>query len=325
MRAARFGALVALVDARNVDIKMDSGGLERHAVLHIPDGASGKIPLVVESHAWGSFPSADELMTGFSYLADKEGFAVVFPRGFDLANPADFPDIPLPALGGVGYSWNAGACCPKASTNKRPDVLFIRDLVAHVVAQIPAETQHTMEVDNSRVYATGMSNGGFFTNRLACEARDLFAAVAPVSGVLVNGSSPLWGGDPFMCPNHNPPLPVLHFHGNFDVIVPWDGNPLFGFPSVPDYMKTRLRLNSIPDEDEGFVSYSNGKVTCTAHGSDASNVTFCKVGGGGHSWPGSPTLCGHTPPFQCSNDINATEQIWEFFKRYTLPTSVEVV
>jgi polyhydroxybutyrate depolymerase len=190
MRAARFGALVALVDARNVDIKMDSGGLERHAVLHIPDGASGKIPLVVESHAWGSFPSADELMTGFSNLADKEGFAVVFPRGFDLANPADFPDIPLPALGGVGYSWNAGACCPKASTNKRPDVLFIRDLVAHVVAQIPAETQHTMEVDNSRVYATGMSNGGFFTNRLACEARDLFAAVAPVSGVLVNGSSP---------------------------------------------------------------------------------------------------------------------------------------
>jgi len=325
MRISHFGALVALVDARNVDIKMNSGGLARVAVLHIPEGVSGKVPLVVDNHAWGSFPAAEELMTDFSSLADKEGFAVVYPRGYDFANPVDFPKLPLP--GGVGYSFNAGACCPKASVNKRPDVLFIRDLVAHVVAQIPAETEHTMEVDVSRVYATGMSNGAFFTNRLACEARDLFAAVAPVSGVIVNGSSPTWGGDPFVCPHHDPPLPVLHFHGNMDVIVPWDGNPVLGFPSVPDYIKTRLRLNSIPEDDEGVVSYSNGKVKCTAHGSEASNVTFCKVGGGGHSWPGSSSLCGPVslPPFQCSNDIDATKQIWEFFKRYSLPSAAELV
>jgi len=325
MRISHLGSLVALVDARNVDIKMHSGGLDRVAILHIPEGASGKVPLVVDNHAWGAFATAEELLTDFSSLADKEGFAVVYPRGYDLANPADLPKFPLPSPGGVGYSWNAGGCCPKASTNKRPDVLFIRDLVAHVAAQIPAETEHAMEVDLSRVYATGMSNGGFFTNRLACEARDLFAAVAPVSGVIVNGSSPTWGGDPFACPRHDPPLPVLHFHGNMDVIVPWDGNPLFGFPSVPDYIQTRLRLNSIPDEDEGVVSYSNGKVTCTAHGSEASNVTFCKVTGGGHSWPGSHNLCGHLPPFQCSNDIDATQQIWEFFKRYSLPSAVELV
>jgi len=323
MRISHVGALVALVDARNVEIKMNSGGLARAAVLHIPEGASGKVPLVVDNHAWGSFPSAEEFMTDFSSLADQEGFAVVYPKGYDLANPLDFPKLPLP--GGVGYSFNAGACCPKASVNKRPDVLFIRDLVAHVVAQIPAETEHTLEVDHSRVYATGMSNGAFFTNRLACEARDLFAAVAPVSGVIVNGSSPTWGGDPFMCPNHDPPLPVLHFHGDVDTVVPWDGNPSLGFPSVPDYMKTRLRLNSIPDGDEGVVSYSNGNVTCTAHGSEASNVTFCKVGGGGHAWPGSPTLCGSMPPFQCSHDIDATKQIWDFFKRYSLPSAVELV
>lgn len=325
MRVARFGVLLALADARNIDISMNSGGLSRVAILHIPDGASGKVPLVVDSHAWSSFPTGEELLTGFSSVADKEGFAVVYPRGHDLGQPIDVFKIPLP--GGVGYSFNAGACCPKSSSNKRQDVLFIRDLITHVVAQIPAETEHTMEVDTSRVYATGMSNGGFFTNRLACEARDLFAAVAPVSGVLVNHSSPLWGGDPFACPNHDPPLPVLHFHGNMDLAVPWDGNPVFGFPSVPDYIKTRLRLNSISEDDEGFVSYSHGAVTCTAHGSEASNVTFCKVSGGGHSWPGSPNLCSPLipPPFQCSNDIDATQQIWEFFKRYSLPTSVELV
>jgi polyhydroxybutyrate depolymerase len=325
MRVSHFGALVALVDARNVDIKMDSGGLSRVAHLHIPKGASGKVPLVVDNHAWGSLATGEALLTDFSTLADTEGFAVVYPRGYDLANPADFPIIPLPSPGGIGYSWNAGGCCPKSSAHKRDDVLFIRDLVAHVVAQIPAETEHTMEIDTSRVYATGMSNGGFFTNRLACEARDLFAAVAPVSGVLINESSPTWGGDPFFCPQHDPPLPVLHFHGNLDVAVPWDGNPVFGFPSIPDYIKTRLRLNSIPDDDAGVVSYENGDVTCTAHGSEASNVTLCKVRGGGHSWPGSHYLCGPLPPFQCSNDIDATKQIWEFFKRYSLSSSVELV
>jgi polyhydroxybutyrate depolymerase len=325
MRVSQFVALVIVVDARNVEINMDSGGLSRIANLHIPKGASGKVPLVVDNHAWGSIATGEALLTGFSSLADQEGFAVVYPRGYDLANPADFPIIPLPTPGGIGYSWNAGGCCPKASANKRDDVLFIRDLIAHVVAQIPAETEHAMEIDTSRVYATGMSNGGFFTNRLACEARDMFAAVAPVSGVLLNESSPTWGGDPFLCPHHDPPLPVIHFHGNMDVAVPWDGNPLLGFPSVPNYVKTRLRLNNIPDDDAGVVSYEKGHVTCTAHGAEASNVTLCKVSGGGHSWPGSPCCCGPLPPFQCSNDIDATKQIWEFFKRYSLSSSVELV
>lgn len=322
MRVAHFAALLAFSDALpgEITINMKSGGLDRTAVLHIPSGASGKIPLVVDSHAWGSLATGEELLTDFSSLADKEGFAVVYPRGYDLGQPISVFQIPLP--GGVGYSFNAGACCPHANANKRPDVLFIRDLIAHVAAQVPAETQHKMEIDLTRVYATGMSNGGFFTNRLACEARDLFAAVAPVSGILVNGSSPTWGGDPFDCPVHDPPLPVLHFHGNLDAAVPWDGNPLFGFPSIPNYIKTRLRLNGLPDDDQGTVSYKKGLVTCTSHGPDSANFTFCKVNGGGHNWPGNAYMCTLAPPpFQCSNDIHATPQIWEFFKRYSLPSA----
>lgn len=307
-----------------VSISMQSGGVERKATLIIPKGASGRIPLVVNSHAWGAWPSAQAMLSGFDKLADEEGFAIVYPRGYDLGQPIAAFQLPLP--GGVGYSFNAGACCPHATTNKRQDVQFIRDLVAHVAQLLPMASGQAMEIDETRIYATGMSNGGFFTNRLACEARDLFAAVAPVSGILINGTSPTWGGDPFHCPQHEPPLPVLHFHGNLDVAVPWEGNPLFGFPSIAEYRATRLRLNGLADDDTGTVSYQNGAVTCTAHGPSEANFTFCKVKGGGHNWPGGGA-CGPLvpPPFQCSNDIDASRQIWEFFKRYSLkPAALEI-
>jgi len=327
VRAAILVSLtcLALHEAGSVSISLRSDGLDRSAILHIPEGATGQIPLVVNSHAWGMDPVGEALLTDFSSVADREGFAVVYPRGYDLGQPIDVFQVPLP--GGVGYSFNAGGCCPKSSTNRRDDVQFIRDLVAHIVDLIPKATEDAMQIDQTRVYATGMSNGGFLTNRLACEARDLFAAVAPVAGVLLTDSSPTFGGDPFVCPPHDPPLPVLHFHGRADLAVPWAGNPLFGFPSIPSYLATRLRLNGLPADEEGVVSYSHGAVTCTAHGPASANVTLCKVSGGGHSWPGSKYLCADKkiPPFQCSNDIDATEQIWSFFKRYSLKSTAVVV
>lgn len=323
-RLLTIAAMLPFGKCTDITIEVQSGGLTREAVLHIPKGATGKVPLVVDSHAWGSMATAEALLTDFSTVGDREGFAVVYPRGYDLGQPlAPIPTLPLP--GGVGYSFNAGGCCPHASSRKRGDVQFIRELVAYVVANLPKETKGAMEIDETRVYATGMSNGGFFTNRLSCEARDLFAAIAPVSGILLNGSSPEWGGDPFSCHTHTPPLPVLHFHGTADIAVPWTGNPLFGFPSLPNYLATRLRLNGLSAEDKGSVTYKNGLVTCTAHGPAASNVTLCRIELGGHAWPGSHYLCAPVPPFQCNHDIDATEQIWAFFKRYSLLKTTTVV
>lgn len=247
---------------------------------------------------------------------------MLYPHGYDIGQPIAVFQLPLP--GGVGYSFNAGACCPKSSTEVRDDVQFVRDLVTHVDYLIPKVTRSSMQLDRSRVYATGMSNGGFLTNRLACQARDLFAAVAPVAGILVNGSSPTWGGDPFECPLHEPPLPVLHFHGRSDIAVPWAGNPLFGFSSIAEYQATRLRLNGLSEDDEGTTTYANGTVTCTAHGPPEANFTFCSIEGGGHSWPGSTYLCSEDDPaFACTKDIDASGQIWDFFKRYSLQTHTE--
>ena len=69
--------------------------------------------------------------------------------------------------------------------------------------------------------------------RLACEAPDLFAAVAPLAAVVANsGMSVLWHQDHYDCPAPETPLPVLHIHGRVDIAVPYRGTPLFGFPGL---------------------------------------------------------------------------------------------
>jgi polyhydroxybutyrate depolymerase len=319
MRALMAVLMMAAGEARNIDVNMKSGGIDRYAWLHLPSkNTGGKLPLVVNLHALACNPEEESLLTDFSTLGDKEGFAVVYPKGYDIAQPLAIPELgPLPWGVPGGRSWNAGACCPHANTKKRDDVQFIRDLIAKLL------TEH--DIDETRVYATGMSNGGFFTNRLACEARELFAAVAPVSGNLANRTSPAFGGgEAYPCPQFKPPLPVLYFNGDFDPFLIWAGNPVYGFPGIPQYINTLLRLNGLdPESEKGTVSYKKSNVECLSYGSHDSNVTRCRIGGGGHSWPGAhnPALCrlqALTPGIFCSMNIDATEQIWAFFKRYSL-------
>lgn len=321
MRSSLVALLAAFGQADDSQIKIKVGGLDRNAFFHFPSShKGGKVPLVVDLHALACNPEEEALMTDFKTLGDKEGFAVVYPEGYDIGQPLSIPDLgPLPWGVPGGKSWNAGACCGDASVKKPPrqDVQFIRDLIAHL--------RQEFEIDETRIYATGMSNGGFMTNRLACEARELFAAVAPVSGVIANQTSTYFGGgEAYPCPDHNPPLPVITFHGTWDPLVPWDGNPLFGFPSITEHVDRLMRLNGLdPKEDKGTVSYKHKSVECTSHGTVESNVTLCKIGEGGHSWPGAhnPLFCELqqlTPGIFCNMNIDATAQIWEFFKRYSL-------
>lgn len=295
MHATVLVVLVAATYAADVSVKLTAGGLQRHATLHLPADSrqanQTKMPLVVNLHFLGGNPFFQSILTNFNHLANKEGFAVVYPRGYDIAQPLSIPVLgPLPFGTPETYSWNAGACCPHANTKKRDDVQFIRDLISKLSAE------HA--IDETRIYATGMSNGGFLTNRLGCEARELFAAIAPVSGPLANTTSfAFGGGDPYSCERwqHGDPLPVLYFNGDADPLVKWHGNRAYGFPSIPDYINTVLRLNGMdPSTTNGTVSYDHKNVQCTTQGEHQSNVTVCRIKGGGHSWPGG-TIC--PPPF----------------------------
>jgi len=282
-------------------------------LVHLPPLPSSQValPMITSFHTMAETAEMMESLTHMSDLADREQIIVVYPEGLEKANVQGW----LP--GGIGHTWNGGTCCPKETTSKVDDVQFTKDLLKVLPSKVADLSGNKLTIDERRVYATGGSNGAFMVNRIACQAPSLFAAVAPVGGLIGNGSAIVWSDDPFDCPPPPTPLPVLHFHGILDPLVPWLGNPLLGFSSVSTYKSIRKYLAHVPDDASGTTSFKNGSVECTTFGGMANNFTFCKHGSG-HCWPGS------TEQGSCTLDIDATEQIWQFFRRYTLPVAVEL-
>jgi polyhydroxybutyrate depolymerase len=164
-------------------VMVQSSGANRSYLLHIPPGYDGTkpLPLVFDVHGYTSFASEQLMRSKWDQMADKEGFVLIDPDGVDK-------------------SWNAGSCC---GGNKQEDVKFFRDMVAKATAELC--------IDSKRVYVSGHSNGGAMTYRLACEAADIFAAVAPVCGwMAVSDCKPAR------------PIPVLAIRGLNDTTVTID-------------------------------------------------------------------------------------------------------
>jgi len=239
------------------------------------------MPLVLNLHGHSSNALQQNLLSNLNKKADFEGFVAVHPQG----------------TGPLLNSWNAGKCCPPATTRKIDDVAFIRDLIRRV--------RQNICIDKKRIYAMGMSNGGFMSYRLACELSDQIAAFAPVAGTMV-------------FPNCQPkrPVPILHIHGLSDLVVPFKGNKIMGFPPVEEVIKGWVKRNGCPSTPH--QTYKKGEVTCDTYSPCKAGVevTLCRVKNGGHTWPGGipvPPL-GHT-----TRDLNATDAIWTFFRKYPLP------
>ncbi len=261
--------------------ELSSGGRDRFARVHVPRSydPNTPTPLVLSFHGFTSDQAQQALISGMRSKSDDEGFVVVHPLGVGLVN-----------------SWNGGDCCGEAESAGVDDVQFARDLVAEVSRRVC--------VDPARVYATGFSNGGFLSHRLACEASDLIAAIAPVAGV--------FSGDYPCTPNR--PIPVLDFHGTADVVVPYNGSLLLGFDSVSDTVEHWSNHNNC--SASSTVSYDNGDTTCeTRDGCDPNgDVTLCTVSLGGHTWPGGFPL----PTGKTTYDISATDAMWDFFVAHPL-------
>jgi polyhydroxybutyrate depolymerase len=267
-------------------------------------------------------PDTWETMTNFNPLADKEGFIVAYPQGGASAETlsAVLPLVPEAWFTG-GYTWNAGSCCPGASRQKIDDVQFTRDLVAILKGgAIKKLSGGAFDVDPGRIYAAGGSNGAFMNFRLACQAPDLFAAIAPVAAVLANelrdpSQLSRWPSDPFDCPKPSKPVPMLITHGTADSITPWGGRAWMNFKSVEDNLNGMKAFNGIPEDAHGAETYNHRNAKCTSYGNMDSNVTFCRVDKMGHCWP-TDTEEGS----QCSSSVDLTVQAWEFFRRYRLTT-----
>lgn len=280
-----LGCQSGTLDSTVTHIELDHDGNARSYELYVPpsyDGAT-PLPVVLNFHGFTSSALLQQEGTKMNETAEREGFIVVYPNGLDS-------------------SWNAGACCGRSAATEVDDVGFARAVIADIGARGC--------IDTARIYATGMSNGGFLSHRLACEAADVIAAAAPVAAVL--------GIDEFAC-SPSRPISIIQINGTADPLVAYDGGGVRGLPGAEESVQGWIERNGCTGEP--MTTYQNGAATCETVGAcegDAS-VTLCSIEGAGHCWPGQPcperlgNLVGE-PTF----DIDANEVMWELFENVRL-------
>lgn len=271
----------AAIPESDVAYTLSHGGLERTYRLHLPEGYDrSPTPLVFNFHGYTSNPVAQEYYSVMSETADREGFAVAYPQGT-----------------GVPASWNAGVCCGSAVDDQVDDIGFVAAMIDAIGESVC--------LDTARVYSTGLSNGGFLSHRLACELSDRIAAIAPVAGVMGMESC-----EPSRA------VPVMQFHGTADTLVPMEGSEQLGFPSVDATLADWAERDGCSGDPT--VTFEDGDARCEAWSdcAEGSAVELCVIEGGGHTWPGGrvPAAVGVT-----SNDLSASERMWDFFAAHPLP------
>lgn len=270
-------------------------GIERTYLVHIPASYddSKPTPLVIGMH--GGFGNATqfERQSGLSDKADQENFIVVYPEG--ITSPT-----------GV-TTWNAGVCCGYASATQVDDVGFINALIDKLESEL--------NIDPNRIYATGMSNGGFMSYRLACELSDRIAAIAPIAASMTMD----------VC-NPVRPVPIFHIHSYLDSNIPVNGGIGDGIsihyspPLDSIFNEWSLRNNCRITNDTVEVSE---KLTAILWESCDCRVDMVLIitEDGGHSWAGGVGTPLGDPP---SNNISATDEMWTFFKNHDLKCKTAV-
>jgi len=270
------------------------GGQKRTYLVHVPKGYDPKkpAPVVLALHGAATNGPMMVWLSGLNKKADEASFIVVYPSGTGT---------------GPFLIWNAGGFKRKMAEGKADDVAFIGKLLDDLGAGV--------KIDEKRIYACGMSNGGMMCYRLAAELSDRIAAIAPVAGTIaIDKSKP------------KRPVPIIHFHGSKDNIVPFERTkgktPSFiEFKSVEDSIQTWVKLNGCNEKPKTDVLSKDGdemKVTRTSYsgGKNGAEVVLVVIEGGGHTWPG------RRPPLgllgKSALNISANDLIWEFFKKHKL-------
>ncbi len=166
-------------------------------------------------------------------------------------------------------------------------------------------------IDASRVYASGFSNGGFMIYSLACYLSDKVAAFGPVSGLMYTEEYD----------NCTPqrPLPIVHIHGTNDSVIPISGNSYaVGFGNILNYWSDYNQCSStiigdgVDENGDGYAWSAEIRTDCN----DGVELAFYRLSGFGHGWPNRDGL-------GFDDDIDAASTIWGFMQNFNLEGDIE--
>jgi polyhydroxybutyrate depolymerase len=247
----------------------------RQAIVYVPESVTGAgaVPLLLNFHGFGG-TSGDHLeWADMRSIADANAFVLVYPQGTELDGSPH---------------WNTSL--PSADNkSSAEDFGFVEALIDTVAA--------SYSVDDNRVYAIGYSNGGMFSFALACFRAERIAAIASISGAML---------DDIGVDCTPPPTSVLTIHGTEDSVLPYDGG--FMIRSAQDVIDYWTQLNGIDGEPATSTSTHDGNQIDTFRytgGELGTEVHHHRVVGGGHVWIDIEV-----------DGARTNELIWDFLSRH---------
>jgi len=276
-----------------ITINLTVDGRNRSFLLYKPTGynIAGNMPLVFVNHGGQGTAQGMMQLTDFRALSDRDKFILIYPQGFQ-------------------NTWNDGRPTT-ANQLKVDDVNFFRQLCDYAV--------NNLSVDNSRIYVTGVSNGGFMASRLGCELGDRIAAIAVVGATFEQGV--------YSNCSPNKSIPSIIIQGTLDPFVPFNGGTVLPgaggiavshtqaiskWTNINNCQTTAITTN-LPDiSNDGTTIMQNRYLG----GINGSEVVGYVVINGGHTWPQGLQYAPETTIGKTSQNMNANEVIWTFFKRF---------
>jgi polyhydroxybutyrate depolymerase len=285
-----------LSEQKTVNLSVD--GYDRSFILYLPLGwnNAGKMPMVYVIHGGSGTPEGMIRIADFRAIADREKVVLVYPSGIEK-------------------NWNDGRPTTPNQMGVN-DVGFFNRVCDYMIANHP--------VDGARIYATGISNGGFMSSRLGCELGNRIAAIAVVAATMEALT---------ISPACNParPVPALYIHGTTDPLVPFTGGvmtaggtaggTILSHAQVVARWVALNRCNTTPAETDLPDIASDGttiRQRVYSGGANGSEVVSYVIQNGGHTWPQGYPYLPESVIGKTSLDMNGCEVVWAFFKRFKL-------
>ena len=250
----------------------------RSYYMSYPNNAIGSTPLIINMHGFGSNAQEQQFYSEMDQFAHSENIAVVYPEGLNNA-------------------WNVFTFW---DGNSYDDVGFISAIIDDIA--------ENFNIDLNRIYACGMSNGGYMSYRLACDLSSKIAAFGSVTGnFMINTEE----ND---CLDQDREIPIIHFHGTADEVVNYFPPSFDGSLTVGESIDFWSDYNNLTTES---VESINTNVEIYTYSNESSTTKFVhyKVYGGNHEWFGST--------WAVNWGFNTSEELINYFLQYQLSDFID--